>query len=187
MNESSSDVFIAGTVVNKRRVSKKLVRSHCLNHEFIESCVGPISNLDNCWWLQVFFDLESEVGTITELCCKAGLQYTVEQVKDLRDSIKVGDSISVIGCDETGDPHVVLPSSITVTARWKDQHSGQHFVPRCTPKPVQQLDNSTSKGRGQEISQSRQVAEESSQERCKVAADLEAPASPQPSQVTDEL
>ena len=135
----------------------------------------------------MFFDLETEAGTIIELCCKAGLQYTVEQVKDLRDKIKVGDSICVSGCDESENPHVVLPSSITVTARWKDRNPGQHFVPRCTPMPVQQIDKSTSKGRGQEIGRSRQIAEESSQKTCEVAAGPEAPAPPQPLQVTDEL
>ncbi len=135
----------------------------------------------------MFFDLESEAGTIIELCCKAGSHYTVEQVRELRDDIKVGDSISVLGCCESEDPHVVLPTSITVTARWKDQHPGQHFVPRCTPKPVQHINKSTSKEGGQGISQSRQIAEQSSQEPCEAAAGPEAPAPPQPLQVTDEL
>ena len=135
----------------------------------------------------MFFDLESEAGTIIELCCKAGSHYTVEQVRDLRDDIKVGDSISVLGCCESEDPHVVLPTSIAVTARWKDQHPGQHFVPRCTSKPVQHINKSTSKEGGQEISQSRQMAEKSSQEVSKVAASPEAPSPPQPLQVTDEL
>lgn len=135
----------------------------------------------------MFFDLQSESGTIIELCCKAGSHYTVEQVRDLRDNIKVGDSISVLGYCDSEDPHVVLPTTVTVTARWKDQHPGQHFVPRCTPKPVQHINKSTGKEGGQEICQSRQMAEKSSQEQCEVAAGPEALAPPQPLQVTDEL
>ena len=80
----------------------------------------------------MFFDLESKDGSITELCIKAGCRFTIEQVKDLRDDIKLGDTVLVSGVVDHGAASVVLPSSITITARWRDDHPGEHFVPRCS-------------------------------------------------------
>lgn len=90
------------------------------------------------WLLQVFFDLELEGGCTTELCIKEGPAFSVTRVKDLRDDVKLGDTVLVTGTTDPGDPHVILPSGISVTTRWKDAHPGKHFVPKCRPKkPLQ--------------------------------------------------
>ena len=90
------------------------------------------------WLLQVFFDLELEGGSITELCIKEGPAFSVARVKDLRDYVKLGDTVLVTGTTDPGDPHVILPSGISVTTRWKDAHPGKHFLPKCRPKqPLQ--------------------------------------------------
>jgi len=90
------------------------------------------------WLFQVFFDLELEGGSITELCIKEGPAFSVTRVKDLRDDVKLGDTVLVTGTTDPGDPHVILPSSTSVTIRWKDAHPGKHFVPKCRPKqPLQ--------------------------------------------------
>lgn len=82
--------------------------------------------------MQVFFDVEDEEGSVIELCIKAGPTFTVEQVKALRDDIKLGDTLLVDGTADASDPDVVLPHRVTVAARWKDRHPGQHFVPKCS-------------------------------------------------------
>jgi hypothetical protein len=86
----------------------------------------------NFSWLQVFFDVEDEGGRVLEICIKEGPTFTVEQVKALRDDIKLGDILLVVGTADAFDPDVVLPHRVTVTARWKDRHPGQHFVPKCS-------------------------------------------------------
>ena len=84
--------------------------------------------------MQVFFDLESAGGTITELCIKTGPALTEAQVKDIRDDVKVGDTVTSRGYADPSDPGTVLLSSIAITSRWSTEHPEEHFVPRCAAR-----------------------------------------------------
>lgn len=94
--------------------------------------------------MQVFFDLESAGGGITELCIKAGPIFTEAQVKGIRDDVKVGDTVTSRGYADPGEPKIILLSSIAVTTRWTDEHPGEHFVPRCAFKALQHSDSKAS-------------------------------------------
>ena len=93
---------------------------------------------------QVFFDLESAEGSVTELCIKVGPNHTEAQVKDIRDDVKVGDTVILRGYADPGDPNIILISSIAVTSRWTDEHPGEHFVPRCAATTSHHSDSKTS-------------------------------------------
>ena len=66
---------------------------------------------------QVFFDLESALGDITELCIKEGPALTEAQVRGIRDDVKVGDKVLARGRADPSDPKAILLASIAVTTR----------------------------------------------------------------------
>ena len=90
---------------------------------------------------QVFFDLESALGDITELCIKEGPALTEAQVRGIRDDVKVGDKVLARGRADPSDPKAILLASIAVTTRWADVHPGEHFVPRCALKASEHTDS----------------------------------------------
>lgn len=66
-----------------------------------------------------------------EIILKAGPHFSVDQVRDLRDTIKLGDVIQASGVLEAKTTHILHPISITVLQRWRDLHPKHHFTPRC--------------------------------------------------------
>lgn len=148
MSGSPVEIALRGVVVNKRKLSKKLVRaSSSLSRCNPGSDDEPLLSLalKLVWFLmQVFFDLESAQGAITELCIKAGAAFTEAQVKDIRDDIKLGDTVFSRGHADPNDPKIILLSSIAVTIRWKDEHRGEHYVPRCAFTASQHTDGKAS-------------------------------------------
>eukprot|EP00884_Botryococcus_braunii_P010341 jgi/Botrbrau1/19308/Bobra.0073s0047.1 len=87
----------------------------------------------------VFFDLEvhskcAESHTV-ELILKAGEGLTQEEVRDLRDTLKLGDVATAWGhmgrtCSE------LLVHRISIVSRWKDTHPREAFRPRQAHKPA---------------------------------------------------
>ena len=84
-------------------------------------------------WTQVFFDIEiSETGATAELLLRPNDSLTAAAVKDVRDSIKLGDELVVWGHHEqAGSSSVFLVSSIRTVNSWKDSHPHEHFVHRA--------------------------------------------------------
>jgi hypothetical protein len=111
---------------------------------------GQISHRRRVSSKLVFYDLlQSDTSQWWEVVVKAGTYGDVQAVKDLRDSLKLGDCVEVTGWAEgdAGHSPTLQAVSIKVTQPWRLQSPALAFIPRPAPrahKPQQQQAESPS-------------------------------------------
>ncbi len=95
--------------------------------------------------------------------CLQDVYGSIQDVKDLRDKLKLGDVVTVLGVREGG--HVLLAARVDIVRLWQDTSAGVSFRPQPSPYQQRRQESAAAVGAATQPESQQPAAPPSAQQR----------------------